>query len=83
MLILPRSGVADMEVKAAVLSQLLQNPTNHYLGMIHFCTSAAMRYVSGLQQSVATLHRVSLKNKVLDQGNVSFQQHMAVPETNW
>lgn len=32
--------VWQTEVQPAVLSQLLQNPTNHYLGMINFCTSA-------------------------------------------
>lgn len=30
-----------MEVQPAVLSQLLQDPTNHYLEVIHFFTSAA------------------------------------------
>lgn len=41
LLVSPGSVVTDIEEQLAVLSQLLQNPTNHYLGMIHFCTSAA------------------------------------------
>lgn len=40
LLVSPGSGVAHIEVQPAVLSQLLQNPTTHYLGMINFCTSA-------------------------------------------
>lgn len=41
LLVSPGSGVTDVEVQPTVLSQLLQNSTNHYLGVIHFCTSAA------------------------------------------
>lgn len=37
----PGSGVTDVEVQPAVLLQLLQDPTNHCLEVIHFFTSAA------------------------------------------
>lgn len=40
LLVSPGSGVTHVEVQPAVLSQLLQNLTNHYLRMINFCTSA-------------------------------------------
>lgn len=34
------SGVTDVEAQPALLSQLLQDPTNHYLEVTNFFTSA-------------------------------------------
>lgn len=83
LLVSPGSGVTDVEVQPAVLSQLLQNPTNHYLGMIHFCTSAANEICIRVTAVCCNITLSFIENQGLGSRKCLFSAAMPVPETAW